>query len=217
MNFNNYDNNINKIDSIENRNEIEKEILNNNEKISNPNIFFNLNDSNNNYFLNEENKNFSENLSLKNKELKNKKLCKKYKKKNKNDNINNQIKRVYNKKTGQKIRRWTLEESILYENFIDNHWKDMKYSRSKRNSKAFIQMSDFIKSKSPSQCRSHHQKFFRKFINFRKENHNLSLARLNEEKKKKKNFEKVKKKICKFEEKKKTFQYFFLFLSLFIY
>ena len=38
----------------------------------------------------------------------------------------------------------------------------MKSSTSKRNSKIFLLMSQFIGSKSPSQCRSHHQKFYKK-------------------------------------------------------
>lgn len=40
----------------------------------------------------------------------------------------------------------------------------MKDSSSKRNKKIFLLMSKFIGSKSPSQCRSHHQKFFKKII-----------------------------------------------------
>ena len=42
----------------------------------------------------------------------------------------------------------------------------MKCSTSKRNTKIFLLMSQFIGSKTPSQCRSHHQKFYKKICDY---------------------------------------------------
>lgn len=71
-------------------------------------------------------------------------------------------KRVYTKRTTEKIRRWTKEESEQYEKFIDMYSDIFNESGSKRVTKVFIQMSQFIGTKTPSQCRSHHQKFFKR-------------------------------------------------------
>ena len=40
----------------------------------------------------------------------------------------------------------------------------MGENSNKRNSKVFLQMADYIGTKTPSQCRSHHQKFYKKLI-----------------------------------------------------
>jgi len=69
---------------------------------------------------------------------------------------------VYTKRTTDKIRRWTKEESKLYEDFIDMYSDIFNDSSSKRVTKIFIFMANYIGSKTPSQCRSHHQKFFRR-------------------------------------------------------
>ena len=71
-------------------------------------------------------------------------------------------KRVYTKRTTEKIRRWTKEEADQYEKFIDMYSDIFNESGSKRVTKVFIQMSQFIGTKTPSQCRSHHQKFFKR-------------------------------------------------------
>jgi hypothetical protein len=71
-------------------------------------------------------------------------------------------KRPYNKKTSEKIKRWTKEESQLYENFIEMYADIFNDPSSKRVTKIFIFMSKYIGTKTPSQCRSHHQKFFKK-------------------------------------------------------
>jgi len=71
-------------------------------------------------------------------------------------------KRVYTKRTTEKIRRWTKEEAEQYEKFIDMYSDIFNESGSKRVTKVFIQMSQFIGTKTPSQCRSHHQKFFKR-------------------------------------------------------
>lgn len=75
---------------------------------------------------------------------------------------NSNSKRPYNKKTMEKIKRWTKEESQLYENFIEMYADIFNDPSSKRVTKIFIFMSKYIGSKTPSQCRSHHQKFFKK-------------------------------------------------------
>ena len=70
-------------------------------------------------------------------------------------------KRSYVKKNNERVKRWTKQETALYQNFVEIYKDIMRDSSSKRNSKIFLQMSKFIGSKTPSQCRSHHQKFYR--------------------------------------------------------
>lgn len=72
------------------------------------------------------------------------------------------LKRIYRKHNNQKIKRWTKEESDLYSRFIADHANLLRDPSVKRAKKIFILMSNFIKTKNPSQCRSHHQKFYRK-------------------------------------------------------
>ena len=71
-------------------------------------------------------------------------------------------KRTYTKRMTEKIRRWTKEESDKYEEFINLNAEAMADSNTKRVAKIFIIMSQFIGTKTPSQCRSHHQKFYNK-------------------------------------------------------
>lgn len=71
-------------------------------------------------------------------------------------------KRIYKKKSEEKIKRWTKDESQLYEEFVIDHFLLFNDNNIKRANKIFIQMSEFIKTKNSSQCRSHHQKFFNK-------------------------------------------------------
>lgn len=100
-------------------------------------------------------------------------------------------KRVYTKRTTDKIRRWTKEESKLYEDFIDMYSDIFNDSSSKRVTKIFIFMANYIGTKTPSQCRSHHQKFFRriqreKLISSGKVTNEEELERLMPKKRKKK-------------------------------
>ena len=53
---------------------------------------------------------------------------------------------------------------MLYEQFVELNYDTMKNSAMKRNTKIFMLMSKFIATKSPSQCRSHHQKFYKNLI-----------------------------------------------------
>ena len=100
-------------------------------------------------------------------------------------------KRVYTKRTTDKIRRWTKEESKLYEDFIEMYSDIFNDSSSKRVTKIFIFMANYIGTKTPSQCRSHHQKFFRriqreKLISSGKVTNEEELERLMPKKRKKK-------------------------------
>lgn len=72
-------------------------------------------------------------------------------------------KRVYTKKSTDKIKRWTNDESKLYEEFIKQYNYIFEEAGNKRITNIFIFMSEFIGTKSASQCRSHHQKFYRRF------------------------------------------------------
>ncbi|CAK57080.1 unnamed protein product (macronuclear) [Paramecium tetraurelia] len=54
---------------------------------------------------------------------------------------------------------WTNKEHRLYIQFIESHKEIMSDSDQKKMNKIFKQMSDFLKTRSASQCRSHHQKF----------------------------------------------------------
>lgn len=73
-----------------------------------------------------------------------------------------QSKRIYKRKNKERVKRWTDEECHLYRLFIRNNIEIMNDPVHKRTTKIFLLMSDFIETKTPSQCRSHHQKFFSK-------------------------------------------------------
>ena len=73
-------------------------------------------------------------------------------------------KRVYNKRMTDKIRRWNAEECDLYEKFLEMYYEAMIDNTNKRNTRIFLLMSKFIRTKTPSQCRSHHQKFFKQVM-----------------------------------------------------
>lgn len=63
---------------------------------------------------------------------------------NSDTETNSKIKRGYNKKSKEKVKRWTEDECYLYENFIHMYSEIMTNSSSKRNSKIFLLMSKFI-------------------------------------------------------------------------
>ncbi|KAM3145631.1 hypothetical protein pb186bvf_002177 [Paramecium bursaria] len=54
---------------------------------------------------------------------------------------------------------WTAQEHSMYMSFLQQHKDVMESAELKKTNKIFKLMSDIIKSRSPSQCRSHHQKF----------------------------------------------------------
>ncbi|CAD8184342.1 unnamed protein product [Paramecium pentaurelia] len=74
----------------------------------------------------------------------------------------NKIKRKHIKKTHNpqfNTGHWSAQEHQVYLNFLQQHREVMESSELKKTNKIFKLMSDIIKSRSPSQCRSHHQKF----------------------------------------------------------
>lgn len=73
-------------------------------------------------------------------------------------------KRIYLKKNPEKIRRWSNGECIKYEEFILEHYQCLNGSSSNRTNKIFLLMSQTIGTKTPTQCRSHHQKFFKRVL-----------------------------------------------------
>ncbi|CAK80539.1 unnamed protein product (macronuclear) [Paramecium tetraurelia] len=78
-----------------------------------------------------------------------------------NHNQKTQIKKT-RRKNSKKIYNkghWTQKEHRLYLQFIETNKEIMMKSDMKKQEKIFKQMSIVIKSRSPSQCRSHHQKF----------------------------------------------------------
>ena len=83
---------------------------------------------------------------------------------------NGKKRREYKKKNIEKVQRWTAEENQKYEKFIFDHENIMENSSLKRNAKIFLAMSEFIASKTPSQCRSHHQKFYKKLCENKQNN-----------------------------------------------
>ncbi|CAD8092873.1 unnamed protein product [Paramecium sonneborni] len=74
----------------------------------------------------------------------------------------NKIKRKHIKKSHNpqfNTGHWSAQEHQVYLNFLEQHREVMESSELKKTNKIFKLMSDIIKSRSPSQCRSHHQKF----------------------------------------------------------
>lgn len=105
-------------------------------------------------------------------------------------------KRPYNKRTSEKVKRWTLEETTKYETFIKTYADVFTNNSSKRVTKIFILMSEFISTKTPSQCRSHHQKFFKKLMKLNNDENGNGKKKL-----KKTTYIKTKIKLENFEEK----------------
>ncbi|CAD8058873.1 unnamed protein product [Paramecium sonneborni] len=59
----------------------------------------------------------------------------------------------------QSTGHWSEQEHKTYLNFLNVHRSVMESSDQKKTSKIFKLMSETIGTRSPSQCRSHHQKF----------------------------------------------------------
>ncbi|CAK91715.1 unnamed protein product (macronuclear) [Paramecium tetraurelia] len=57
------------------------------------------------------------------------------------------------------LGHWTKEEHGLYLEFVNNHFDILKSKYAKKSKRIFKLMSQFIPSRTPTQCRSHHQKF----------------------------------------------------------
>ncbi|CAD8111763.1 unnamed protein product [Paramecium primaurelia] len=59
----------------------------------------------------------------------------------------------------QNTGHWSQQEHQTYLDFLQLHKEIMESQDQKKSNKIFKQMSEIIGSRSPSQCRSHHQKF----------------------------------------------------------
>ncbi|CAD8196964.1 unnamed protein product [Paramecium octaurelia] len=54
---------------------------------------------------------------------------------------------------------WTKQEHLLYLEFVKSHESILKSKYDKKSKKIFKLMSQFIPTRTATQCRSHHQKF----------------------------------------------------------
>ncbi|CAK87224.1 unnamed protein product (macronuclear) [Paramecium tetraurelia] len=54
---------------------------------------------------------------------------------------------------------WTQQEHLQYLEFVRNHESILKSKYDKKSKKIFKLMSQFIPTRTATQCRSHHQKF----------------------------------------------------------
>ncbi|CAD8121560.1 unnamed protein product [Paramecium sonneborni] len=75
-----------------------------------------------------------------------------------------QTKKKINKDQNQNVKKnqghWTAYEHYIYIEFLkQNHNTTMQNQQNRKNNKIFKLMSMTIGTRSPSQCRSHHQKF----------------------------------------------------------
>lgn len=77
---------------------------------------------------------------------------------------NPNLKRNYSKNNFEKVQRWSEEECKKYEEFIIKHFEILNGNQSNRTTKLFLLMSDYIGSRAPIQCRSHHQKFYKRVV-----------------------------------------------------
>ncbi|KAM3131291.1 hypothetical protein pb186bvf_016609 [Paramecium bursaria] len=76
-----------------------------------------------------------------------------------NEELVGNIKKIIEK---QSKGHWKLKEQRLYKKFIENNIELLTRPNIKKKSKFFNLMSEAIKTRSASQCRSHHQKFYPK-------------------------------------------------------
>ncbi|CAD8092977.1 unnamed protein product [Paramecium sonneborni] len=72
-------------------------------------------------------------------------------------NKSNQTKKA--RKENINTGHWSAVEHTIYVNFLSQYENIMNSSMMKKTSKIFKQMSELIGTRTPSQCRSHHQKF----------------------------------------------------------
>jgi hypothetical protein len=54
--------------------------------------------------------------------------------------------------------KWTIEEQRVYIEFLKKNIEEMRGKVSRKSQKVFLKMSRLIKTRTPDQCRSHHQK-----------------------------------------------------------
>ncbi|CAK88665.1 unnamed protein product (macronuclear) [Paramecium tetraurelia] len=60
---------------------------------------------------------------------------------------------------GRGYGHWTTQEHLQYLDFIKSHENTLISKYEKKSKKIFKLMSEFIPTRTPTQCRSHHQKF----------------------------------------------------------
>jgi hypothetical protein len=65
---------------------------------------------------------------------------------------------------GECTGKWSDEEHMKYIAFLDANKEVMKSKEKRRSNKFYREMSDFIQTRNPLQCRSHHQKLEVKYI-----------------------------------------------------
>ena len=61
-----------------------------------------------------------------------------------------------------KYTKWNDEEKELYIAFLSERGEDFRSEHDRRSGKVFLEMSAFIENRNSEQCRSHHQKMFKK-------------------------------------------------------
>lgn len=74
------------------------------------------------------------------------------------------LKRNYSKNNFEKVQRWSEDECKKYEEFIVKNFEILNGNQSNRTTKLFLLMSDYIGTRAPIQCRSHHQKFYKRVV-----------------------------------------------------
>jgi len=68
------------------------------------------------------------------------------------------IRKLYARKNNQHSGTWNLQETKLYVQFIKEHSYMFESVVERRKSRVFYEMSKYVLSRTPQQCRSHHQK-----------------------------------------------------------
>ena len=70
------------------------------------------------------------------------------------------------KLVGYSTGEWTLRELKMYHRYLSTHKNEFTDPHLRKRNKVFMKLSDFIGSRTPDQCRSHHQKSTCKFPDF---------------------------------------------------
>ena len=60
-------------------------------------------------------------------------------------------------------RNWNFQENSLYIEFLKENKRSFEDESTRRSSKIFLEMSLSLRTKSPEQCRTHHQKIMTKY------------------------------------------------------
>lgn len=65
-------------------------------------------------------------------------------------------------------KRWTSEENQIYVDFLAKYKEGFCTKESRKSKKVFKRLSSIIGTKTPTQCKSHHQKKFKCFHSIKK-------------------------------------------------